>query len=56
MKFVTFGLILCLIGLVGGLIAYISAGVYHDLVYFKMGLLANCIQGVGLVFIFKGRN
>ena len=52
MRMKTLGLILGLIGMVGGIIAYLSIFNYHDVGFMKLGLLSNFIQATGLVLIY----
>ena len=52
MRVKTLGLILGLIGMVGGVAAYLSVMAYSDTEFLKMGLLANFIQALGLVLIY----
>ena len=49
MKASTLGLILIVIGLIGGVLAYSSVLYFHDPIYFKVGLASNVIQIFGLV-------
>ena len=52
MRMKTLGLILGLIGMVGGIIAYLSISVYQDVGFLKFGLLSNFIQATGLVLVY----
>jgi len=46
------GLILCTIGLIGGLVGYGSGLLSGNNEFMKVGIVANIIQVIGLVFIF----
>jgi hypothetical protein len=55
MRVKTLGFIFCLIGLIGGIVAHITALVMQDVVYSKLGFVANGIQllGLGLIYVDK---
>lgn len=52
MRLKTLGLILVIIGLLGGVVAYASGLIDQAPEYYKVGLAANGIQVLGLVGIF----
>ena len=52
MRMKTVGLILGLVGMVGGIVAYLSIATFKDISFLTFGLLANFIQAIGLILIY----
>lgn len=55
MRMNTLGLIMVIIGLIGGVVAYSSGLIYNAVEYYKMGIGANIVQVIGLAGIFIDR-
>jgi hypothetical protein len=52
MRMRTVGFTLGLIGMVGGIVAYLSVSIYKDIAFLNLGLLANFIQVTGLILLY----
>jgi len=55
MRLKTLGITLVIVGLIGALVAYLSGMFTGAPEYYKVGLLGNTIQFIGLIFIHVDR-
>lgn len=56
MRVKTLGLILIIVGLIGGVVAYTSGLLTHAVEYYKVGITSNVIQVLGLVGVFADKD